>query len=190
MKKKLMTAAALTMAFSVMITGCSLGKDDTKEATEYINDETLNATDDSSALDSVTNIIVAEDLATPDFEDYTTAAATTEATTEATTQEPEKEDKVVMVFFGDSQIANGRNDGTDIPTLVGQRVPNSVSINLAIGGTTASLEASTANYQDYENWTSNSFVGMVHAFTGKVKKEVIISLDIPAGVEDNGLPFN
>ena len=175
MKKKLMTAAALTMAFSVMITGCSLGKDDTKEATEYINDETLNATDDSSALDSVTNIIVAEDLATPDFEDYTTAAATTEATTEATTQEPEKEDKVVMVFFGDSQIANGRNDGTDIPTLVGQRVPNSVSINLAIGGTTASLEASTANYQDYENWTSNSFVGLVHAFTGKVKKDNVLS---------------
>ena len=175
MRKKLVTVTALTMAFSMMVTGCSFGKDDTKEATEYINDEILNSTDDSAALESSSNIIIAEDLAEPDYEDYTTAAATTEATVEDTTAEPEKEDKVVMVFFGDSQIANGRNDGTDIPTLVSQRVPNSVAINLAIGGTTASLETSTSNYEDYDGWQSNCFVGMVHAFTGKVQKENVLS---------------
>ncbi|WP_029232796.1 SGNH/GDSL hydrolase family protein [Butyrivibrio sp. VCB2006] len=174
MNKKLIMMTAVTMAFSMMITGCSLNKDDSKEATEYINDETLNSSDDSAGLASSSNIIVADDLATPDFEDYTTAAASTEASQEAT-EESKEEDKVVMVFFGDSQIANGRNDGTDIPTLVQQRVPNSVAYNFAIGGTTASLESSTSNYQDYENWTSNSFVGMVHAFTGKVAKGNVLS---------------
>ena len=174
MRKKLVTVTALTMAFSMMITGCSLGKDDTKEATEYINDETLNSTDESSALESVSDIIIAEDLATPDFEDYTTAAATTEASVEATTEEIPEEDKVVMVFFGDSQIANGRNDGTDIPTLVSQRVPNSVAYNFAIGGTTASLESSTYDYLNMDTFQSNCFVGMVHAFTGKVEKSNIL----------------
>ena len=175
MKRKILALTATILAFSTMVTGCSFSQDDTKEATEYVNDEILNSTDDSSTSNSSGNIIVADDLAQPDFEDYTTAAATTEASAAASVDETQEEDKVVMVFFGDSQIANGRNDGTDIPTLVQQRVPNSVAVNLAIGGTTASLEASTANYEDYENWSSNCFVGMVHAFTGKVKKENILS---------------
>ena len=175
MKRKVMALTATIMAFSMMVTGCSFGQDDTKEATEYVNDEVLNSTDDSSTSNSSGNIIVADDLAQPDFEDYTTAAATTEASAAASTAEADKGDKVTMVFFGDSQIANGRNDGTDIPTLVSQRVPNSVAVNLAIGGTTASLEASTSDYLNYDIWQSNCFVGMVHAFTGKVKKENVLS---------------
>lgn len=159
MKKsiKLMTAFALT--FSMLITGCSLNNNDSKEATEYINDENVGTSEDASA-DALSKI-VADDLAEPDFEDPTTDASVAEVSVE----EYPIDENLVMVFLGDSQFANGRADGTDIPTLVGYRVPNATVYNLAIGGTTAALDQNSP-YLDFANWSSACFLGMAYAISG------------------------
>ena len=180
MKKKFAALAALTLSFSLILSGCSLGKDDSKEATEYINDENADASD-SASQEISSNIIVAEDLETPDFSDPTAGASTasTEASTEASAEENPVDDNLVMVFFGDSQMANGRGDGTDIPTLVGQRVPNSKVYNLGIGGTTAAFNRNTSNYLDYENWTDCCFLGMAYALSGKVDRNKVLADNYP-----------
>ena len=173
MKKNFKLLTALTLSFTLMLTGCSFGKDNSKEATEYINDENVNASDDAS-MEISSNIVVAEEFEKPDF-DIPTAEASTEATSTEESSENSVDDNMVMVFFGDSQMANGRADGTDIPTLIGQRVPNATVYNLAIGGTTASFELDSPNYLDFENWTDCCFLGMAYSLTGKVDRNKVLA---------------
>lgn len=171
MKKNLRVLTALTLSFTLMLTGCSLGKDDSKEAKEYVNDANENASDEAS-LNASSNIIVVEDMEQPDF-NVADAAASTEASAEVVEENP-VDDNLVMVFFGDSQIANGRADGTDIPTLVGQRVPNASVYNLAIGGTTASFDLESEYYLDFEHWTDDCFLGMAYALAGTVDRNNVL----------------
>ena len=181
MKKNIKVLTALTLSFALMLTGCSLGQDDSKEATEFINDENVDASDEAS-VELSTSIVVADDMEKPDFNDPTTAASV-EATVEEVATENPIDDNLVMVFFGDSQIANGRADKTDIPTLVGQRVPNASVYNLAIGGTTASFDQDSEYYYDYENWTDCSFLGMAYAFSGKTDRNKMLADCYPEVLE-------
>ncbi len=85
-----------------------------------------------------------------------------------------EDDKVEIVFFGDSQIAGGRKDQTDIATYVGNRVPNSVVYNLGIGGTTGSVEASTSEI-DPSKLHSTSFLGMTYCLAGESDREATLA---------------
>ncbi len=169
MKKNIKCVIALFSSVSILLSGCSLSKEDVKEATEYLNDD---ATDEASASDEaaemISKVIVINDLFEPVLESEDLSESADEASTEASTEEKKEEasDPVDIVFFGDSQLANGRDEGTDIPHLIGERVPNSRIYNMAISGTTASIEASTTDVSP-EKLTSTSFLGMAYCFAGK-----------------------
>ena len=176
MKNKYKILISSVMAISLILGGCSLGKDEALEPTEYLSDkqdtETVEqATNDAAATDQ--SIVVVENLFEPILEALDSESAA-EASTEEIVEEDSDEDKVRMVFFGDSQIANGRNDGSSIPSLMAARIPNSVVYNLAIGGTTASVEASTSEIAP-DKFYSTSFLGMTYCLAGKTDRSVTLS---------------
>ncbi len=93
-------------------------------------------------------------------------------------EDEEEDDEIKIVFFGDSQTAGGRKDGTDIATYVANRVPNSVVYNLGIGGTTGSVEATTSEV-DPSELHSSSFLGMAYCLAGKSDREATLSAVAP-----------
>ena len=178
MKKKYKILISSVMAFSLILGGCSLNKDEALEPTEYLSDKENTETVEQSANDAAAtdqSIVVVENLFEPILEALEEENVT-EASSEATdaTSEEDGEDKVRMVFFGDSQIANGRNDGSDIPNIMTTRIPNSVAYNFAIGGTTATVEASTTDVSP-DNLLSTSFLGMVYCFSGKADRNKVLA---------------
>ena len=142
MKKSIRSITAITLAFTMMLTGCSLSskKDtDTHSGTSgQITDDgklTFNTDKDNAGESDSSEIVFFEDLFEPDLEDSSSGmnseetSSEQETSPEENTEEQAVDDRLKMVFFGDSQFANGASDGTDIATLVSQRVPNSVSYN-------------------------------------------------------------
>lgn len=88
-----------------------------------------------------------------------------------------------LVFLGDSIFDNNR-DGTGVPYLTSKLCDADV-YNLAIGGTSASIEMDEEG--SVEQWTSRSFCGVVNAmlgliptdiFEGTVAKELLDDPDI------------
>ena len=184
MKKDIKKLAAISMAFIIMLTGCSLGANNSEEpvvnaSTEESTEEVSVASSENSSVAepeiSSDQIVVVEDLAEPDIEEVSAANAdvTDSSAEEASKYDIDKE--LVMVFIGDSQIANGRADGTDIASYVQKRVPNGKSYNLGIGGTTAAIELTTVNTQDYDNWTSTSFLGIAYSLEGRVNRNQVLA---------------
>ena len=167
MKNKAKVLLTIMLTVSTVMTGCSL-KDtkDAQKADEYLTDSSAESstTEDANAEQST---VVIKDLFEPAIDTNDTAEVT-DAATEATSID--RDQTVEIVFFGDSQIANGRDESTDIPTLLSQRVPNCKCYNLAIGGTTASLEKSTSSISPADI-KSQSFVGMVYALTGQSNRD-------------------
>lgn len=178
MKKKLAFILTLITVTCSVATGCSLSKSDVNKADEYVNDNTQSESEQDTAdfATASTSTIVVKNLFEPLLEEISASATTSTieaAPDEASTEdsaEAEEVDKVNMVFFGDSQIANGRDDGTDIPTLIQKQVPHSVSYNLAIGGTTASVSKSTSSTTP-EDMHDTGFVGMAYALAGTSDRE-------------------
>ncbi len=186
MKKNNRILIAMIAAFSIVLGGCSVPDQGAPQSTEYLSDKTdqaLNTTDTSATANS---IVVVDNLSEPLLEAMdeqqaaensstdASAEGSTDAATAEASAEPEAPKPVNIVFFGDSQIANGRSDGTDIPTLMSYRIPNSVVYNLAIGGTTATVEASTSDVTP-ERLTSTSFLGMTYCLAGKSDRNATLS---------------
>ncbi len=73
-----------------------------------------------------------------------------------------------IVFLGDSIFDNSR-DGTGIPYLTSVQCEADV-YNLAIGGTSASIEADESG--ESARWTSRSLVGIVNAIMGKIPTDI------------------
>ena len=157
MKKRINTTIALLTTFSLLLTGCSLSKSDVDQAKEYLSDnQEADAETSDDAASSASSIVVINDLFEPILEEKANLEAATEASSEDAEPEEsnnDENDPVNIVFFGDSQLANGREDGSDIPALLGSKIPNSRIYNMAIGGTTASVEKTT-NDLSPENLTS------------------------------------
>ena len=179
MKNKYKILISSVMAISVILGGCSLNKDEALQPTEYLSDtentESVEATTNDAAS-SDQSIVVVENLFEPILEALNEENVTEEAT-EATSEDGAEvnEDEIVrMVFFGDSQIANGRNDGSDIPNIMTTRIPNSVAYNLAIGGTTATVEATTSDVSP-DKLQSTSFLGMTYCYTGKADRNQVLA---------------
>ena len=173
MKRSTNIIISTVMAFSFILSGCSLNKDNVLEPTEYLSDnEDKTIVENSDAAADGQSIVVVDNLFEPVLgaleNDQVAENAVAEASTEEEqpAEEPAEEpDKINIVFFGDSQIANGRDDGSDIPTLMSTRIPNCQVYNFAIGGSSATLEASTSSY-DPVNTHSTNFLGMVNSFVG------------------------
>lgn len=182
MKKRIKMITAAFLATAITLTGCSLPMDESQKATEYVSDEasTGESADSAAAASTDENIIVVDDLIEPLIEELEAAvsASSLDTSSAAGSSEPQKEeevpDKIEMVFIGDSQMANGRSDGTDLASLVSARVPGSVAYNLGIGGTTAALEATTSDL-DPDKFTSNCFMGIVYALEGRADRSKILS---------------
>ncbi len=186
MKKNNRFLIAMIAAFSIVLGGCSVPDQGAIESTEYLTDKTdqaQNTTDNSATASS---IVVVDNLSEPLLdaldESQATESASTDASAEASTDASAAEastesaapEPVNIVFFGDSQIANGRSDSTDIPTLMSARIPNSVVYNLAIGGTTATVEATTSDVTP-ANLESTSFLGMTYCLAGKSDRNSTLS---------------
>lgn len=184
MKKSIRLGIVLLSSVSLLLGGCSLSKEDIPEANEYLTDskEAEDAADEASTLSS--QIVVINDLFEPVIDPEKTEAS--ESSTEASTEEPTESDEdgepVNIVFFGDSQLANGKADETDIPHLMGKRIPNSRIYNMAIGGTTATVEKTTTDITP-ETLTSTSFYGMVNCFAGKSDRYATLAAGYPDVLE-------
>lgn len=181
MRKRIRIFTIAFMASLISLTGCSLPEDDSRPATEYVGEGSSEGASDASSEASTSgddNIVVVDNFFEPILEELDGAAAssTEDASSEASSEAPEEkeEDKLELVFIGDSQMANGRSDGTDLATLVGARVPGSVTYNLGIGGTTAALEETTSELTP-EKWVSNSFCGIVYALEGRADRTQVLS---------------
>ena len=74
-----------------------------------------------------------------------------------------------IVFMGDSIFDNNR-DGTGVPYLTAVQCGDADFYNLAIGGTSASIEMGEES--ESENWTSRSLVGMVKAMKGEIPTDI------------------
>ncbi len=172
MKNKTRFLITFMLTMSIALTGCSMEKKDAQQADEYLTDSSAeSSTTDEANADKST--VVMKGLFEPELEE--TAGNENTASDNANEAVSIDRDQCVeIVFFGDSQIAHGRDDGTDIPSLLAQRVPNSICYNLAIGGTTASLEKSTSEINP-ENMKSLSFVGMVNCLLGKSDRNDTLS---------------
>lgn len=185
MRKDLKTLSVIILSAVLFTSGCAFDSG-APEATEYVSDKSTNndnasdeVSDAASTADS--NIIVVEDLFEPLLDEIEAALSSNQDASAAASSEEKKEpaeekeeDKIEMVFIGDSQMANGRHDGTDLASLVSARVPGSVSYNLGIGGSTAAVENNTS-ILDLDAWTSNCFVGVAYALAGKVDKDRVFS---------------
>lgn len=79
-------------------------------------------------------------------------------------QTESKGNALQLVFLGDSIFDNNR-DGTGIPYLTAVQCDADV-FNLAIGGTSASIEAGES--AELEKWTSRGFCGVVNAMQQKI----------------------
>ena len=189
MKKRISSISALLVAVSISLCGCSLPEESVKEATEFLNDngEVTAESDATASLSS--EVVVINDLFEPLLEEKAASEASTESATEASTEETEapaeddgRDHEVNIVFFGDSQLANGRDDGTSIANFMQSRIPYSRIYNMAIGGSSASLEQSTSS-ASAENMTSTCFLGMAYCFAGKSDRNATLAEKHPSILE-------
>ena len=177
MKNKYKILISTVMAFSLILGGCSLNKDETLEPTEFLTDKENAEEPAGDAASTDQSIVVVENLFEPILEAIENEEDLTKKTEEAseeTSEENSEDDKIRMVFFGDSQIANGRNDGSDIPNIMTTRIPNSVVYNLAIGGTSASLEPTSSDASP-ESINSTCFLGMAYCLSGKADRQQVLA---------------
>jgi len=170
MKKRIISLIVGVTTVAMLTCGCTAINNDADTALEFINDDLATSmTGKSDEASEAGTLVLAEDIYKPTL-DEASAAASMEETKEEEPQEQVDEDKVVMVFLGDSQIENGRDTGTDLASLVSERVPNSVAYNLGIGGTTAALEHSTTD-SSLSKWDSISFNGITYSLAGEVDRD-------------------
>ncbi len=196
MKKNIKMVLALFSSLSIALTGCSLALGEAPEATEYLSDKEAEeevSVEEEDAASAEDSIVVVNNLFEPlleelEHEDEILARkAEEEKAKEQEEKEKEKEKEeeaakeeeevfrhINIVFFGDSQIANGRSDGSDIPSLLTTRVPNCTVYNLAIGGSTASVEKSTSSV-DPGSLTSTSFLGMTYCLADKSDRNATLA---------------
>lgn len=79
--------------------------------------------------------------------------------------------RLQIVYLGDSIFDFHREDGTSIPQLTSDMV-DADFINLAMGGTCAAIDIS--NHWDNETWDSTSGAGMAKALAGLVNPDVFL----------------
>ena len=182
MKKRISIVLALLSAVSMSVCGCSLPEESVKEATEFLNDNGEVTEESDEASSGSSEIVVINDLFEPilekSSEESNEVAATESVSIDESTEDEGKDHEVNVVFFGDSQLANGRDEGHSIANFLQSRIPYCYIYNMAIGGTTASVEQTTSDVSA-EKLTSTSFLGMAYCFAGKSDREATLAAGYP-----------
>ncbi len=181
MRKRLSGVLAIVVAMTIAASGCGLTDNDTQQAEEFVSDDmAAEATSSEDTAVAETSLVVVDGLLEPALEEGSASASTSTvdssdaAASASTTEVVEEPEQTVIVCMGDSQLANGRSDATDIGTLASQRIPDSIVYNIAIGGTTASVEESTSDYQPGD-LKSTCFLGMAYALAGLSDRNAVLA---------------
>ena len=162
--KKVLSAALSAMMLILACTGCSSGS--IQKGDEYVSES-----------DAVSNVSVEESSVTESATDEVSVeeavidVSTEEASTESLEDVVETDsDSDTIVFIGDSQFANARDEASSIPSLV-SLITGANVYDLAIGGTTAAI----TNSDSYEVGTtiSNTFLNIANAIAGKTTTDTI-----------------
>ena len=174
MKKHIISSLALLVAL-LITTGCGNGvKEPVTEgetsgdaiiiqeipkATEEMNEENKNAQKETPPPEE-TVIVPPEELIEPEIEEHEVTEVL---------PEPSEENRMQIVFLGDSILDGYRNE-TGIPYITGL-LCNADVYNMAMGGTTAAL----TQYEkaEYDSWTSRSLQGVVHAICGNISGSIL-----------------
>ena len=98
----------------------------------------------------------------------------TEENEEEETSAPKKDDRIDIVFIGDSQFENERGDWSCISEIVRSVVgPEECEVyNLGIGGSSASVDTYERGMSP-DNWTSPSLLGMAHLLHGDMSPDFL-----------------
>ena len=112
-------------------------------------------------------------------------AETLEVKTEELSQN--QDGRLQIVFLGDSIFAD-TGDGTDVPSRTAAQC-NAQGYNLAIGGTTAAVADQHASL-GWEDWTSVSLVGLVHAIVGNISTDVFEGYSVKDILDNPNIDFS
>lgn len=179
--------AAAVLLLSLLLVGCSHKNQENSEDDKVLSDNII-ITETGEVIEKEPVEEKAEpspaEMPEKKPEDEPTAEPT--AAPEASTAaidltEPEQEQVITeedqieptgnelqLVFLGDSIFDNSR-DGSGIPYLTSVQCEADV-YNLAIGGTSASIEYDEQG--EYELWTSRSLLGVVHAIRKEISTDI------------------
>ncbi|SFU61067.1 SGNH/GDSL hydrolase family protein [Butyrivibrio sp. M55] len=171
-KRKIISFIVGVTTVAMLTCGCTAIDKNADTALEFINDDlAASMSGKSDQASEAGTLVLAKDIYQPTLEEAEASESASVEETKVEEEQPQEgDDKVVMVFIGDSQIENGRDSSNDIASLVSERVPNSVAYNLGIGGTTAALEHSTSD-TSLSKWDSISFNGITYGLAGKIDRD-------------------
>lgn len=175
-RKRMTTLLIAIMVLEAMLSGCSAQK--VEESKEDTYDENVIITETGQVIENEEDGQAAEptesqmqesnsDLETQTYVEKLEEPEQEQVITDEDQIEP-KGYELQLVFLGDSIFDNSR-DGTGVPYLTAVEC-NADVYNLAIGGTSATLEY--GEELDSEHWTSRSLQGVVKAMQGKISTDI------------------
>ncbi len=166
--KKYIAIVCSFLIFALLAMGCAGAANSSKDA--VVAQEIPRATEEMQKENEMAQeelpieenevIVPPEELSEPEIEEQPITEEVPENT---------DENRLQIVFLGDSILDGYRNE-SGIAYLTGQICDADV-YNLAMGGTTAAL--STYESAIYEEWTSRSLQGVVHAISGNIDAGIL-----------------
>lgn len=184
-KNRFHRSILLFLLFLLALTGCA-SPAATERSDVYVGEEDALRTGAPARADVGETTIDPMDLFEPDLPEEKPGAAATAASTAPAEEPPAAElteeaapeeeavveddtDYVEVLFLGDSLFAQGREDGTDIASVVGGVIKDAESkvYNLGIGGSAAALKDDEKG-MSLDNWTSSCFLGMAYLVAGQI----------------------
>lgn len=111
---------------------------------------------------------------------------TQEQAVTAEEQAEQGEDRLQIVFLGDSIFDNNR-DGTGVPYLTTKQC-NADCYNMAIGGTSATIELGEST--ESETWESRSMLGIVKAMKGEISTDIFEGTRAKEILDDPDMDFS
>lgn len=176
---------AATALIGLIITGCGL-RDTVKEEKDHVASENVVITETGEVIEKSTPEVPSpvKETPVPDATDQTPVPIVSEremptpvievdipiqeqVITEEDQIEPQGH-SLQLVFLGDSIFDNNR-DGSGVPYLTAKQC-NADVYNLAIGGTSASIEADEST--EWTQWTSRGFGGVVNAMMKRIPADI------------------
>lgn len=143
MRKKTI-ASFLCIALSLTtLLGCT-SSNSVSKGNEYVDETSTSVVADSSVSTEATSD---DSSATPETSTTDSSTEASSVDTASSDASSSSEDELVVVYLGDSQMDNGREDNTDIPSYV-QQILGGTHYNLGVGGSVATNKAGTDYSQD------------------------------------------
>mgnify|MGYP002509514625 FL=1 len=176
---------AVAVLIGVIVTGCGL-RDTVIEEKDHVGSENVVITETGEVIEKSTLGVPSpvKEAPVPDSKDQTQVPVVSEremptpvievdipVQEQVITEEDQIEPQghsLQLVFLGDSIFDNNR-DGSGVPYLTAKQC-NADVYNLAIGGTSASIEADEST--EWTQWTSRGFGGVVNAMMKRIPADI------------------